>query len=294
MFKFTTISIIYNPKSTGPGKTMAIDLYKNLQDLELKLPVTITPTKYAGHAEKITYDLSVKHKTPLIISVSGDGGYNEVVNGAAKAYEAGLQPITSLLPAGNANDHHNSIADGDIVQAIKNQSIKSIDLLQLTSTSPENTISRYAHSYIGFGMTPDIGKQLTATKLNVLTEMMTVANGVFTTKTTKLVLDDKSDSYDSITISNIDRMAKVLTLGKNSLPDDGKFEINIVKHRSVFSKINFIFRASTVGVADSQQSDSFELKTTSKTLVQLDGEVVELPANATVKITIGKHSLLCI
>lgn len=291
MPKFSSIHIIYNPKSTGPGKQMATDTHKKLQQLYKNMPVNLVATKYAGHAEELTFTLASKEKTPLIISVSGDGGYNEVINGAVKAYEARYHPITSILPAGNANDHHTSIGADDIIKEIKAQNVKTIDLLSLKSTAGKRTIHRYAHSYIGFGVTPTVGKKLTATKLNFLNEALIVVKGILRPRLVRLSVNGKTSDFDSITVSNIDRMAKVLTLGKQSKVDDGLFELNIVKHAGAFSLLSFMLKASTVGISDNQRARRFEVTTVEPTLVQLDGEVLQLPARSQVQISIAEYQL---
>jgi len=49
---YTTVSIIYNPNSTGSSKAMAEEFMKNIQEHLPKQKVKLMPTKYAGHAEK--------------------------------------------------------------------------------------------------------------------------------------------------------------------------------------------------------------------------------------------------
>ena len=97
---YSIIAIIYNPKSTGSSESLAKSLHKKLSS---KLPnqrIDLLATEHAGHARELAYDISKKYDKPLIISSSGDGGYNEVINGALQAQSEGANPITSLLPAG--------------------------------------------------------------------------------------------------------------------------------------------------------------------------------------------------
>ena len=269
---------------------MAEELQGQLDTLYPELDVTLIPTEYAGHAEKLTYDIAVRDKQPLIISVSGDGGYNEVINGAAQAYAKGRSPITSLLPAGNANDHYASVRRGDLLEAIQNEHISTIDLLLLAAGNEK----RRAHSYIGFGMTPRIGQELTKTKLNRVTEKLVVFKGLLKPRSTPLIVDGQRRNYDSLTISNIERMAKVLTLSKVSKVDDGLFEISSVEHRNRFSLLGFMVKAATRGINANEQVAAFELKTVGSTLVQLDGEVATIPAHTTVRLSIDDNQLRCI
>ena len=157
---YSIIAIIYNPKSTGSSKSLAQSLQKKLK---VKLPnqrIELVATKHTGHARDIAYDIAKKYEKPLIVSSSGDGGYNEVVNGALQAQSEGAHPITSLLPAGNANDHHRNLHDSSLVNEIVTMNTRDIDVLKISGCVDSKEITRYAHSYLGFGLTPRVGREL--------------------------------------------------------------------------------------------------------------------------------------
>jgi diacylglycerol kinase family enzyme len=65
----------------------------------------LLPTDFAGHARDLARSVAVSGG-PLIVSVSGDGGYNEAVNGVLDVPAS--RAVCTVLPAGNANDHHRS------------------------------------------------------------------------------------------------------------------------------------------------------------------------------------------
>ena len=291
---YTAIHILYNPNSTGPGKELSKELYKKLRTTYDKLDVELTATKHAGHAEDLTYQWASASKHPLIISVSGDGGYHEVVNGAAKAIAEGKHPITAILPAGNANDHFTSFGDFDLYESIVAESLLRIDLLKLSAEDAHNTIERLAHSYIGLGITPNIGKQLTAVKLNMFSEAWIVLRGLLKPRFVRIVVNGKTESYDNVVISNIDRMAKYLKLSKNSSPDDGKFELSTQKHVSRLHLYRFLRQATTHQLIPDAKTDTYSFSTIRQTLVQLDGEVITIPGHSDVTITINKTQLTCI
>src|SRR4051812_48781666 len=115
MTDYTAISIIYNPKSTGASKANAFDLVKQLRHTPVAGLVRVTPTFFPGHAETLAYDLARSGERPLVISSSGDGGYNEVVNGVLKAQTEGATPTCGLLPSGNANDHYHNLHKKPII-----------------------------------------------------------------------------------------------------------------------------------------------------------------------------------
>jgi diacylglycerol kinase (ATP) len=291
---YSSITIIYNPNSTGPGKKLATRLVTDLRAALPKQTIKLIATKAAGHAEKLSYDIAMTQKQPLIISVSGDGGYNEVINGAAQAYQEGGKPVTGLLPAGNANDHYESLHGNDFVQAITNGKQRKIDLLKLVAINDKKTITRYAHSYVGLGLSPKVGKQLTVAKLNRVNEVWIALYTWFKPHYITLKIDRTTGRYDSIIISNIDRMAKVLTLSQNSTVSDGKFEVSELKHRSRLTQILYLLRAVTVGLAHTLQTDTYHFETVKKTLAQLDGEVIILDAHMKVTVTAEQKLLNCI
>ena len=113
---FDHIAIIYNPKSTGDASKIAKDLADSVNGHfeVIQKKATLYPTKKAGDAIELAYDIASKHRQPLIVSVSGDGGYNEVINGvmAAKKLFPAQKPVVAVVGAGNANDHERVVRDG--------------------------------------------------------------------------------------------------------------------------------------------------------------------------------------
>ena len=89
--------VIYNPNS---GHTMTEE---NLKSVRYILPkygydVKIIPTKYAGHAKEIVKNLE---DVDLVISVGGDGTFNEVMIGN---FSRKNRMLLAHLPYGTAND----------------------------------------------------------------------------------------------------------------------------------------------------------------------------------------------
>ena len=293
--KYTTITVIYNPNSTGSSEQLA-KAFKT--DILSKIPeqkVELIATQHAGHAEELAYNAAKETESPLIISSSGDGGYNEVINGALKAQAEGAHPTTGLLPAGNANDHYNDLHSENIVEIIVNKEPIKIDVLKLTGISNGNTIERSSHSYIGFGLTPAVGKELTKSKLNAFNEAWIVIKGMFSTEPVELKIDSKIRSYDSIIFSNVDHMSKVLTVSQPSQINDGRFEVTIFPKRSRLKLLLTLLKASLAEVKEDMQVAEFRLETTNKaTLVQFDGEVIALDARSKVVISINRQALHCI
>lgn len=289
---YTAITIIYNPNSTGPSKSLAQKLQTQLHTAMPQQKVELVATEHAGHAELLAYEAAQASKRPLIISSSGDGGYNEVINGALRAQQAGAEPTVGLLPGGNANDHFQNLHDGkQLVDHIAHSKPAKLDVLRISSTSADKPFERYAHSYIGFGLTPAVGKELNKANLNFFAEMLIVARALFALKPVGLLIGSKSRPYDSVIFSNIDVMAKYLRVSTPSSVTDGKFEVTIFQNHNRLRLLWTLLKASVMGVEEDMQVSKFDLRTISETLVQVDGEIFTLDAKSTVNITIG-HRLL--
>lgn len=292
--RYTTIAVIYNPNSTGSGEKLARQFKK---DVLARLPdqtIELIETKHAGHGEELSYDIAKSSKMPLIISSSGDGGYHDVINGAMRARHEGFNPTTSLLPAGNANDHYTNLHTTDLVDQVVSGKTRKIDVLKLISKVDGKKFIKYAHSYIGFGLTPFVGDALNKEKLNPVKEVLIVTRALLTIKPVRLKIKRKKRAYESVIFSNIDVMSKYLKISQPSSVSDGKFEVTIFTRRSKLRLILLLLHTSFKGVKEDTQVKKFVLKTVKETLVQADGEIATLDANTRTVITVEKQALRCI
>ncbi len=291
---FSSISIIFNPNSTGDGNTMAKDLKI---DLRKRLPgqnVRLVPTRHAGHAKELSYKLSKASQRPLIISASGDGGYHEVVNGIVQANKEGSHGVAGLLPAGNANDHFHDVHNIDIGEAISKNKTKKIDLLELDTMVGGEQFKRYAHSYIGFGLTPKVGRELNKVELNRFNELIIAAKALFVLKPVKIMVNGKRRSYHSLVFSNVSIMSKVLNLSPTASNTDGLFELTIFKRSHKIKLLLTLLRASTTGLVDAQSLREFHFRSKKQISVQLDGEIFTIDADSRVNIKTSPRILECI
>ena len=292
--KYTTIAVIYNPNSTGSGETLAREFKKKVQQRIPGQKIALIETEHPGHGEELAYKIASESEHPLIISSSGDGGYNDVVNGAMRAQNEGAHPTTGLLPAGNANDHYHNLHNEDIVEQIATGQLTKIDILKVSGLSDGKKVEKYAHSYIGFGLTPIVGNELNKTKLNPINEVFIVAKSLFTIKPVRLKIGKKVRSYESIIFSNVDVMSKYLKISQPSSITDGKFEVTIFRRRNKIKLILLLLEASLKGVKEDAKVSEFKVTTVQKTLVQADGEIITFDAHSGVHITIEPRSLASI
>jgi|JRYG01.1.fsa_nt_gb diacylglycerol kinase family enzyme len=283
--KFLEIIIIYNPNSTGNSKKNAQDFYRAIKDLKKNYNVKLVATKYAGHAEKIAEQKSAADR--FIISSSGDGGYHEVVNGVMKKPPA-QRATLGLLPSGNANDHYHHMHRGDTLKRMQNNDVTTMELLKLQTSS----LTRYAHSYIGIGITPHIGEKLTETKLNRFNEAWIVLKHLVTFTPVKIRVNGKIKRYQNLLCTNVSKMSKVIKLSKDTHINDGKFELTHQRGTSAFDLITHLLRASTRGLDDKMmQVKEFNFYTTRRLKVQLDGEVFRLNRKQKVTISVEQNAI---
>jgi diacylglycerol kinase family enzyme len=150
---FDSIVVIFNPNSTGDALKLAEELKASLGELlPYAVDVELQPTAHAGHAVELAREAAEGGRNVLVVSVSGDGGYNEVVNGVMQA--GNPNAVCAVKAAGNANDHRRTTRTQPLEAAIAGGNVRHIYLLKMTTGANGQVPVEYAHSYIGFGLTP--------------------------------------------------------------------------------------------------------------------------------------------
>ena len=295
MPSFTSAAIIFNPNSTGNAEEQAEELQAALSEAFPDIPITLLPTAHAGHAVELAYEAakSLEHSgSPLIISASGDGGYNEVINGALKAQDEGANPICAVLPSGNANDHARTMQDRPLLDIIKKDSVTQLDVLKL-ETTPEKgpKATRYAHSYIGLGLSPTVAVELNKHTLNSLMEAWIVLKTFWTVRPVVIRTGDKTLRLDSLICGIIPEMSKVLTISDEAKPDDGLFELTTFEHNKKLKLLLRIFKGVFSTLEAKSRLHDYECTLLSPAPIQLDGEVMKLGRNTLIKISICPRAL---
>ncbi len=289
--RYSSIDIIYNPNSTGDSEHLARELKLSLKDHFDNIKINLVKTKYAGHAEKLAYEIAHSTSNPLVISSSGDGGYNEVINGIIRSQGEGASPICAVLPAGNANDHSRTLHKQDITSAIISGKVQKLDLLRAKYSSAGKSKIRYAHSYIGLGLTPVVATELNKADLNAFRELCLTVKTFYKFRPFKIEHHGTKHTLDSILFSNIGEMAKVLTLSKNSSPKDGKFEVITFPHSHKFMLLSKIVTAALTGLKQTKHYKTYKIKILKRMPMQLDGEVQIIDKNSELQITSERQVL---
>ena len=228
-----------------------------------------------------------------MVSVSGDGGYNEVVDGVMQADNPDV--VCAVMAAGNANDHRRTTREQPLVDAIVAGDVRRIDLLRLTIGTGADARTQYAHSYIGMGLTPIVAIDLEKGGKGSLREIVSVVRTFARFRPFTIELDDgRQHRFDSLLFANIAQMAKYATLSETDQPDDGRFEVVTLPHTSKWRILAMAIRAATRGLGPQPTATQYDFVTLTPTPLQLDGELLTLDAGTSVHVAIAPAALATI
>ncbi|GAB3568670.1 diacylglycerol kinase family lipid kinase [Arthrobacter alkaliphilus] len=286
--RFDRIVLVFNP--CKPGMTAKInELRRELSADTLELQVDLQPTEFAGHARDLARTVAATG-SPLIVSVSGDGGYNEVINGVMDV--PGSKAVCTVVAAGNANDHHRSKPARPLPDAVRDQPVRHIDLLRITFGEEQQVQVHYAHSYIGFGLTPLMAIGIENGGKGKILELLSVARTLSHLSPFEIVRADGAIArFDSLILANISRMAKYGTVSESAAPDDGRFEVVTLPHSGRWKMALMTLRAVTLGLGNQPSVSSYAFSTRDAVPCQIDGEVRHLPADTHVLVESVKSAL---
>lgn len=285
MKTFDHIAIIYNPGSTGEAPRLARKFRSQLH--KYGLSGVLVPTKYPAHAIEIARARSLKYKRPLLVSVSGDGGYNEVIQGAMEAKDTSetATPVTAVIAAGNANDHKRvTRGSTPLIELVRAGDIKTMDVLRVTIETEQTTTVSYAHSYVGLGLTSFAGKILNDRGKGLINEVSALYKTFRKFKPFTATINGRTRAYDNIIFGNINEMAKIVKLHDSITLNDGKFDVIIFRHHGVLRLLIKVISTALFGVRHSRPASTFTLTIPKKTSMQLDGEVTQIPAGSTLTV----------
>jgi diacylglycerol kinase (ATP) len=289
---FDRIVIIFNPQSTGNAPRSAEELRADLARRLPAVPLELSPTQHAGHARELARKAAGTGQ-PLLVSVSGDGGYNEVVNGVMDA--GNDRAVCAVRAAGNANDHRRTTRERPLADAIVAGDVRRIDLLRLTVGSGPGALTRYAHSYIGVGLTPVVAVDLEKGGKGSWKEILSVVRVFSRFRPFPIRLENgRRRSIDSLVFANIAEMAKYATLSEDGRPDDGRFEVITQRQTGKLRVLATAIRAATLGLGPQPGATHYAFTTLAPMPLQLDGELMELDADTLVAVDIAPGALATI
>lgn len=286
---YSHVLLVFNPHSAGGAKEKADELAEGIARLAPALTVEPVATEYAGHAYEIA-EKAARDGDALVVSVSGDGGFHEVVNGAMAAGDGRTSgAVVAVSAAGNANDHRRATRTAPLHEAI---AAAEPDRLDLMSVTVDGGARRWAHSYVGLGITPVVALELEKGGKGSLREVVTTVREFARFHPFELVMGDGTrQRYDSLVFANVRSMAKYAELSSDGDPTDGAFEVVTIPHAGKLRMLATAVRAALRGLGPQPTARRRVFTTTVPTPLQLDGEVVELGAHQHVVVEIAPRAL---
>lgn len=285
---FDRVLLVFNPHSSGDAAADAEELGAVLAEWAPELPVALHPTEYPGHARDIARE-AARVGSPLIVSVSGDGGYNEVVDGVLQTGAGSA--VCAVLAAGNANDHRRSTRHRPLAEAIVDGDVDTLDLLRLTVGDGVDDTVHHAHSYVGLGITPTVALELEKGGKGSLREIVSTIRTFSRFRPFEIDTPQGRRRLDSMIFANIAGMAKYATLSEDGRPDDGVFEVVTLPHGGAWRVVATAVRAALWGLGTQPSVREYTFRTVTPLPMQLDGEVVELGAGVAVRVELAAGAL---
>lgn len=253
-----TCIVIYNPNSGHIFKKKYLKKYKEIL-LEYNYNPRFISTKYKGHAKEIVSHIE---KVDLVISMGGDGTFNEIVHGNLERKEP---LIISHIPVGTTNDIGTMFGYGkNIYQNLKQLltgTVKEMDIclinnrpfvyvagfgkfMQVPYATPRKLKKKYG--YIAY-LIEGIKDYFNPTKLYKIKYQV---NGI-----------EKTGYYSFILITNATRIAGINNFYKDVYLDDDQFEVIFCNFRK---RIDIIRTFSLLMTMDASKVSGVEFYKTNK------------------------------
>lgn len=288
-----TCTLICNKESGRGTNNEQIDKIINILK-EYDYETTLYITKKAGDATKIVSNID---DCDLVLSIGGDGTFNESVTGN---YQRKKRLVLSHIPLGTTNDIGHMLGLSKNIEktlkSILEGEVKQVDI---------GLINNKPFIYVaGFGKFIDVPYETPRKLKKRLGHLAYLLNGAkeFFNKTKTYELEYKVNNetykgmYSLILISNANRIAGFNNIYKNVKLDDNQFEImfcNITKKRTLVKSLLIMMKEGITNVPGIyyHRASSIEIKFDKKPTVNwtIDGEKLE-PKDQKIKITIDKKT----
>lgn len=237
--------LICNPNSGKNNKEVLANKFQNILN-EYGYSVDVIFTKYAGHAKKIIADLS--NDIDLVISLGGDGTFNEIVTGNLKRKK---KLLLTHIPLGTTNDLGATFGMGknpvNNLKMILEGTVKDLDIC---------TINDEPFVYVaGLGKFTDVAYDTPRNLKKNLGYMAYMINAVksFNQKTHLFEMSYTANGetykglYSFVLICNASRMGGLEILQDVKM-NDGKFEVllsNITTKKDIIRSL-YLLKTSDI------------------------------------------------
>ncbi len=150
---------------------------------------------------------------------------------------------------------------------------------------------RYAHSYVGLGITPTVALQLEKDGKGSIREVLSTIRTFSRFRPFVIDTEHGRASFDSLILANISEMAKYATLSEDGRPNDGHFEVIMLRHTAKWRVFGVAVKAALRGLGPQPTAREYRFRTTAPIPMQIDGEVLELDGDTSVAVEIAPGAL---
>lgn len=257
-----TCAVIYNPVSGKKNNFKYLSQFQKIL-LDYGYQSTIYYTEYKKHAVKLVSELE---PVDLVLSIGGDGTFNEVVTGN---YMRKKRLICAHIPSGTTNDIGVMMGYGK--NMLKNLKltllgeVKNIDICLIN-----NQPFVYVAAIGKFADIPYETSRYLKKKIGYLAYLSEAVKSFFNkTKLTEIVYEIDGVEYRGlfsfIIISNANRISGINHFYKDVKLDDNKFEIllcNITKKNDILKSLYLLTKYDVYRVPGiySYKSSNFKIK----------------------------------
>lgn len=240
------IYFIINPNARN-GHCLKIWRKAEVELKKERIPYIAFFTEFAGHAKKLSSQISKQNKgQKIVIAVGGDGTVNEVINGLIHDKNA----VLGFIPGGSGNDFSRGFQiPSDPLKAVKvilrlwreEGALMDVGKITLRDHSEHCFINN-----MGAGFDAAISFEANLSKMKVLFNKLSMGRliyvyfllkKVFTYKTSTihLSIDGHMHIFEKtwfVTVSNQPYYGGGMKIAPRAVPDDGQFDITIVHQLS--------------------------------------------------------------
>ena len=279
--------VIINPISgNGKSKKYISKIINTLNKEKLNFEYAIT--EYANHEIEITQK-QIKKGFKKFISVGGDGTLHNIINGIFNQSIIATSKIKiAVIPVGTGNDWVKNYGISKNISkniaTIKQENTTTQDIGKITFTK-DNTVV-YFNNLAGIGFDGHVVNSINKyKKLGSLSYLIGVLTGFSTYKSKQLKIEFNDLEIKVKSLMTLIGLCKYsgggMRLTHNSNPNDGFFDISIIKHLSlgvVLLNILKLFNGKIINHSKVKtyktKEISVSIEGTSLPFIQADGELI--------------------
>jgi YegS/Rv2252/BmrU family lipid kinase len=268
------------------------------------VPYTLQVTQRPGHAVELAAN-AAEQGYQVVAAAGGDGTVNEVINGLLQPGASASAAALAILPVGRGNDFCFSMGLPmrlqEAVASLRDDGRRRIDVARLTSD--DHPAGRFVGNGIGVGFDALVSYQ--STRLPVLRGFANYLVSVLISLIVHFRAPLVRLTYDGITevrhlmmvsVMNGRRLGGGFLIAPHSQPDDGRFDLSIIRKMSRPAALGLLPRfmnATHIGhpAVATRTAGQVEIEALAGALpMHGDGEVLSLAARW-IRVEVARQAL---